>query len=426
MDKTVETPVIDHSREQKIVKWLGVISPFFAVVLVPVIHRYMMTILYLQLPAEGWDLSVAYRSKIALAAAVMLPAFIGMWWLGLKLQPFLDRRRVPLAALLSLIAIPICSLPFSSTRLTWFFVEWAIPRTPMPSFARNTLFWERRNFESIGKTGRSLTVGLVGSSQTNQGFDLQMLHDSLPNHEFEKNCLAGFGPMQYPFLLERLCERKFDVVVCQLSEFDFYREDVVPVSRLRWAAGSSGFNRLWSALTPVERFRNRGDLADIWFAARVPLWRNRDHFRRVAMDYWWKKSVPQSMVGNAEVVLAESADLKTAIDFLRKNVGRKELVEANFRSFERFARELRDREIQLIVIEGQVHPDARHAYDTDGLQKLTRTRLTSMAAAEDFRFLDQSQLPALTASDFADAYHLNDSGRSKLTHFLISRLRTDN
>ena len=46
--------------------------------------------------------------------------------------------------------------------------------------------------------------------------------------------------MQYPFLLERILERRFDVIVCQLSEFDFYREDVVPVSRLRWGAGERG------------------------------------------------------------------------------------------------------------------------------------------------------------------------------------------
>ena len=187
--------------------------------------------------------------------------------------------------------------------------------------------------------------------------------------------------------------------------------------------GGAGLGRLWSVLTPAERWLSRGDVADLWFAAHVPLWRNRDHFRRVAMDYWWKKSAPSQSGGKREVVLAETPDLLEAIESLNNNVGHKDLVEANFRSFERFARELRDRGIRLIVIEGQVHPQARLAYDHDGLQQLTRSRLVSMADAFGFQFFDQSQLPAFTADDFADAYHLNGDGQAKLTNSLVHILQ---
>ena len=425
MVEPVETLVRDYSAEQRIVKWLCWLSPVIAIVLVPVIHRYLLTILYLQSPAEGWDLSAAYRSKVSLATAAMFPSFMGVWWMGLKLQPVLDRSRLPWAAMLAGIAIPVCSLPFESSRLTWFFVEWVIPRTPNPSFARNTLYWEQKNFESTGPLNAARSIGLVGSSQTYQGFDLPLLSANLPDHHFEKNCLAGFGPMQYPFLWERIQERQFNVIVCQLSEFDFYREDTLPVSRLRWASGMNGIKGLWSALTSSQRWDNRGDLADLCFAAHFPLWRHRDHFRRVATDYWWRKSATQSTAsktGTGEVVLADAPGLTEAVLHLQQNVGQKKLVDANFRSFELFAAELKSRSIELVVIEGHVHPEARRAYDREGMQEKTRTALAKLAKQLDFPYIDQNHQPQFSEHDFGDAYHLNSSGRLKLTEILLSCL----
>lgn len=423
--KPVEIFVSDYSAEQRLVKWLGLISPFVAVALVPVIHRYLLTVLYLQPAAADWDLSVAYQSKASLAAAAMFPAFIGVWWVGLKLQSRLDRSRLPWAALLSIAAVFVCSTPFLNSRLTWFFVEWAIPRTPNPSFARNTLFWEQRNFEYAGNKHPELRIGLIGSSQTYQGFDLALLASHLPSYGFEKNCLAGFGPVQYLFLLERIQERRFDVVVCHLSEFDLFREDVVPDSRLRWGSSRAGCASLFAELSLWQRFMNRGVLADLTCAAGLPLWRHRDHFRRVVIDYWWKQSdVPKvaAATGYQEVGSAEQLGFQAAVSSLQNNVGRKELVDVNFRCIEQFASRLKVQGTQLIVLEGQMQPKIRPLYDRDGLQQETRTRLAEMADRMGFEYLPQHELPALTNDDFADPYHLNASGRSKLSMFLTSYL----
>lgn len=420
----IETVASGYSHEQRLVKWLGLISPLIVIACVPVIHRYLMTVLYLQPAAESWDLSAAYRSRLSLGAALMIPACLGVWWIGLKLQPLLDRSRIPWAAVLTVIAIPICSLPFHSSRITWFFVEWVIPRTPNPSFARNTLFWEQRNFESVGADKAAINIGLVGSSQTYQGFDLEVLKLNLPNDRFEKNCLAGFGPMQYPFLLDRIHERQFDLMVCQLSEFDFYREDTVPVSRLRWGASDRGVAALCAELSGSERWSNRGELADLWFAAHVPLWRQRDHIRRTVLDYWWKKSNPQINHSISEVALADAPGLAEAIEHLQQNVGQKKLVNANFRCFEFFAATLKARGIRLLVLEGQVHPDARKAYDVSGMQAKTRQSLQAMSETHEFRFVDRSAQPRFTADDFADAYHLNTQGRKSFTNFLVQLLKS--
>jgi hypothetical protein len=140
-------------------------------------------------------------------------------------------------------------------------------------------------------------------------------------------------------------------------------------------------------------------------------------------DYWWKRSDPPKSTDAREVVVADSAGLEDVILYLKRNIGQKPLVDANFRSFEQFAQDLSSRGIQLIVLEGHVHPDARKAYDTSGMQSATRQRLYEMAHAHGFQFFDKSVQPSFSPTDFVDATHLNSSGRFKLTEFLLSCLK---
>ena len=111
---------------------------------------------------------------------------------------------------------------------------------------------------------------------------------------------------------------------------------------------------------------------------------------------------------------------------LRRNVGHKQMVEVGFRSFAQFARILRGRHVHLLVVEGQIHPNARQAYDTDGqLQEATRARLGRMARELDFTFVAAHEMPPFTTADFKDAYHLNATGRAKLTDFVTDLLPAD-
>ncbi|MEQ9409407.1 MAG: hypothetical protein RIK87_16845 [Fuerstiella sp.] len=138
--------------------------------------------------------------------------------------------------------------------------------------------------------------------------------------------------------------------------------------------------------------------------------------------YWWNKSRPTSDNSNTPARLADAPALQQAIGYLKRNVGHKVLVEANFRAFRQFSEQLTQHQIRLIVIEGQVHPDARRACDTDGMQQTTRQRLTELAVEHRFTFVPSADLPEFSAADFADAYHLNPTGRRKLSSFLAACL----
>jgi hypothetical protein len=410
------------TTELRLAKRICLLSPLFVLVLIPLVHRYLLWVLYLQPVETTWEIQQAFRSKPAIAVAFGVGMLPWLWLIGIKVEASLTRTRIPWSLVLAVIGIVTMSILLNSSRATWFFVEWAKVRTPNPSFARNTLFWEQRNFGSSSCVSDNVRVGLVGSSQTYQGLDAQELEAVCPQMCFEKNCLAGFGPMQYPFLANRIGERGFDVIVCQLSEFDFFREDAVPANRLRWAASLQGTSTVASTLNPFQLWRGRGALADLAFASVSSMWRQRDHFSRTLMGYWWKKSEPPPEDKQGETRLANAPVLALAIDSLKKNIGHKELVEANFRAFQIFAEQLQLRNVKLMVVEGQVHPLARKAYDTDNLQVTTRNRLAAMADELQFTYFDSIQMPLFTSLDFADAYHLNSQGRSKLTTFVASEL----
>lgn len=363
----------------------------------------------------------AVRSPRCLAVSSLVTAIPWVWLVGLRVSQSVCVRRMPVCALLAFLVLTIGGAVFHFARPTWFLVEWALVRTPNPSFARNTLFWEQRNFEQTGEGKGRCRVGLVGSSQTYQGFDLRQLESACPTLSFEKNCLAGFGPLQYPFLSRRIREREFDCIVCQLSEFDFFREDLVPVNRLRWAASPEGIRSLARCLTWGQFWQNRSEMGDLTLATVTPFWRLRDHFRRTIFSYWWAKNQPIEH-DDGVVRLADAASLQEAIVSLRQNVGEKNLVEANFAAFLSFALAVRSGGQRLVVVEGQVHPEARKSYDAGNWHEQAAIRLRQLAQECEFLWIGSEKMPPFTEAHFADAYHLNADGRQRLTSVLAAVL----
>jgi hypothetical protein len=298
--------------------------------------------------------------------------------------------------------------------------------------------WEQRNFERTPETNEhAALVRLVGSSQIYQGTDLRVLEKEAPGVHWEKNCLAGFGPLQYPWLEHVLVTPKPRLIVCWLSEFDFFREDALPVSRLRWSATWNGLRRLQIVLPeptldlrlrlqPLGQGQNwstsvrdtwslRGDLADLGLAATMPVWRLRDHFHRVLFHYW--EDVSRPAIAAEGPLLALSGDIEVARQSLRQNLGRKRFVEANFQAFARFARDLKPSNVQLLVCEGSTHPDATVVYDPE-FREETQNRLRTLSRELDFSYLDETVLPAFSVDDFADPYHLNEAARERFSEFL--------
>lgn len=411
-----------QQMELKWCKRFFLLLPLLVLALIPVISRYLLWVLYLQPPLEilQWDDFFQAKAMILSLGIVVIPVF---WWCGLKWERKKQTKVGSVALMILFIAGSNVLLTTGSAR--WFFVEWAKVRTPNPSFARNTLFWEQRNFEQSPQCSsvqseiplRQKQVQLVGSSQIYQATNLHILEAEAEEFCVEKNCLAGFGPIQYQFLMPRIAERNPDIIVCWLSEFDFYREDNIPTNRLRWGASSGPLITLIQQLDRVMMWTSRGDLADLSLAAYFPLWRNRDHIKRTFLHYWWDRSRPINQQIEQVDVLAQSVGLEQALGFLKKSIHRSQMLEVNFRCFEQFALACQEANIELIVFEGQSHPLAVQAYDVN-YKTETRKRLSDLSQSCDFRFYDYHEIPHFTDEEFGDAYHLNSHGQKRWTKFL--------
>ena len=399
--------------------------------------RWLLYICYLKpiSNAPTWSQAIYWKPAVLIGVVTLVAPWL--WRLSIKYAKGVGR--CPWAAGVAILGVLFLPVMLSHPRVSWFFVEWAIVRTPNPSFSRNTLLWEQRNFERSSTSTQRGLVRLVGSSQIYHGTDLEILGVEAPHLVWEKNCLAGFGPLQYLWLKDVLLTPQPCVVVCWLSEFDFYREDDLPVERLRWASTVNG----WLGLLEIQQRRwfewsDRGNslnaganwhsnpsvvwserlaYADLIAASLNSLWRLRDHFRRTVFHYWQDVSKPVNMQGAELPQLASSAGMRQAKESLKKNVGRKRMVQENFLAFERFAVELKKEGVKLVVVEGATHPEVVTVYDT-AFRSETRQRLKKMADDVGFDYIDEMVRPRFTSVDFADPYHLNEAGRERFSKFL--------
>ncbi|MBS0207293.1 MAG: hypothetical protein JSS49_30820 [Planctomycetes bacterium] len=113
--------------------------------------------------------------------------------------------------------------------------------------------------------------------------------------------------------------------------------------------------------------------------------------------------------------------MKQALTSPQSNIGRKQLVDANFRAFAQFAEALHRHQIQQIDCEWCSHPELMEIYDQD-LRGETRERLRQMSNKIGFSYFDETQMPTFNSSDFADPYHLGKPGRKRLSLWLAAIL----
>ena len=319
------------------------------------------------------------------------------------------------------------NLVLENPRAAWIFQEAVKARTPQLNFARNIVFVQQHLHLSKQDTAESsasgLKIGLVGSSQTNLGVDSAQLSRQMNEAKVAKICLPGMVPLQYAALGRDIDAQNFDVVVCWLSEFDFFREQTLPTNRLRWCCDLANFQSLLSILSSKLIWKSRSDMADLAVATQVGIWQQRELFQMLAFRFWWRFDAETTIASKEEIQIgARLGNRKQGITNARKNIARTPLLETNFAAFRQFQKDVTVSGAQLIVLEGECHPDTMVAYDKT-FRPETRGRLKTLAADERFLFVEADERFDIKESDWSDAVHLNETGRSKLTSFLASFIK---
>jgi len=90
--------------------------------------------------------------------------------------------------------------------------------------------------------------------------------------------------------------------------------------------------------------------------------------------------------------------------------------------FKVFCKNLKLAKINLVIIESPVFPLFKNSLYQNKSYLNLLSFLEKTSYELDFKFINQNQLPKFKKADFIDFYHLNKSGRAKLTNFLSTHL----
>ncbi len=352
--------------------------------------------------------------KALLIALLMGGVPLVGWLILIVWEHFRKRDRWFCAAASALLLLVVGGALFLHPRVQWFYLEACKIRTESFSFARSSVFWRRNGLDGVPSAARE-TVVVIGSSQVNFAISEALLSERLPACRISKKTLPGFGVMQYLMVVPELKTQQADTVVCWVSEFDLFREETLPVNRLRGHVSGPQLFQLVQTLSPRIAWDNRSELSDLAAACLSPLWRDRDLLRILSLNFWWRaSSSPQGE--------PPAGDRQRQIANLKQSIRRTRLVQGNFDAFALFARQLRDAGIRLVVFEGQTNPLA--VQDVDPAFRVeTRTRFEKMAREVGFDYVTEDNMPLFTADDFCDAYHLAPRAAQRFSEYLAGYLR---
>jgi len=404
--------------EQSVVRWLLYCLPLIFFIVWVISAIYGRTFLFF-LPAR--PAAEFFRSRLGLAAAAATSMCPVIWFLALRLTPRSRTVESYSAVVLTAVLVSLSGVFLATPQVQTVICNLVLLRSPHLDFARN-IAWTKLLLLQVPQTERTLRIGLVGSSQINLAVDEKRLSEQVQGSDVRKFCLPGMVPLQYAGLIEDLERQKLDVIVCWLSEFDFFRETGLPVDRLRWCGTRKSNIRFARLLGPKLCWENRAGFADLTSAAGSTCWRDREILQMLIFRFWWH-SDPRFVIATPEElkVGARLADREQGLQNLRENVMRTPLLEANFDAFRMFASSCIAAGSTLIVVQGECEPDAMRVYDPS-FRDETHSRLRQMSGELQFVYSDAKSRVDLSSSDWADSLHLNSDGRQKFTLWLSDEI----
>jgi len=274
--------------------------------------------------------------------------------------------------------------------------------------------WKWMVLHSRAGDGRK-NITLIGSSQISEAVNSLDLGKLLPKAKINRFTAPGFGILQYQMSVPELLKEKPDIVVCWLSEFDTFREDRLPVNRLRYTSTLVGVGQLATMMEKRAVWDNRSQLADLTTSSLLPLWRDRDLIKNIVLG--------KDKAAGEEEQTGPRAAIAGHIRRLENTIHRSALVDLNFASFERFAQAMHHQHIELYLFEGVTNPLAMQRYDPDSrFRRETRVRFERMAHEIGFYYIPAEHMPQFGQRDFADATHLNHTASEHFTRYLAGYL----
>jgi hypothetical protein len=296
-------------------------------------------------------------------------------------------------------------------------------------------------------------VVVIGTSKVIDGFDKPLAETLLPGAVFAKAAYPRFEPFAIRALVPDLLDCRPDAVILIASEFDTHR----PL-RLEPVPGSSAasLGALWDLLrvtdwdfavenrtslyrlatsSAVNSYRYRLDLRlaglDGWrlfpLDARLaePASRRRDPFRPIAL--WGARRQPPPPAARRSTVdllppLMDQWNARIQAGTAQE-ITRGPHVAVQMHLLRRSAELLREAGVEVLILQGSMHPAAVDLYDQAALRAEFVRFVDELARDLGVRFVRLGQMARLAESDFYDLIHTTRGGGAKLTRAMVRELR---
>lgn len=351
--------------------------------------------------------------------------------------------RLPWAGLLALLALLALDRTAFGLRGTWAALA---ARDPLGVATAQLALLDAVRTESARPR-----VLVVGTSRVVDGFATRLAAEQLPAAEWVKVAHPRFDPFTIRALVPELLRARPDAVVFVWSELDTHR----PL-RLEPVPGSSAasLGAVWDLVRATGwefALENRQSLYRLAATSALEGYRYRaalfqaglDERRRFALDarlkprraiarifgdpvYWDAQPNPVSPAQRSELLAsfgpgADARFVDLSIDFVAEiTPGRHVALQQGLLA--RSVEMLRAHGIEVLVVEGPLHPRAATLYDA-GLRRDFLAFMARLQREQGVRFTPLEELPAFAPGDFKDLLHTHGPGTRKLTGAVVRALR---
>lgn len=349
-----------------------------------------------------WQRIFSLRAGLLALGLLAIPA---LWRLGLnaKRQGYLG---IPLGLLAVLAVEFLLRTPFAQGPL-WLAAQ---ARLDADQWYMREVCYVRLE-EAAGRKNNRPSVVLMGSSQMLHGVDDHRLRELLNPKPVIRRSMYGLTPLKALAMSAYVPFQADDVCVQYLSEFDFTNQEDFPCDWFRPYASWTTLPdvlKCVSASVCIERWR---DVVDYALAATFESWRARDFLGEIVFRFW-KNPGTSMAVAHAPESVDAAARMRAG---LRNSA-------AEHRAFRIFALKLAEREVKLLVFEGDVNP-ALHSPERLQAKAEVRRELTCFSDLKGYRYVSRDEQNLALGPDlWRDMTHLNPIGRDLLTRRMALEL----
>lgn len=235
------------------------------------------------------------------------------------------------------------------------------------------------------------------------------LQHRLPHVAVIRKAIAGTTPLKALLAWDIYGLRAGDTVVMYLSEFDFIQAERLSADWMRPFATWNSLYQLCTILTWDERRAEWRQLTDLAMSATFGLWRYRDYLDIVLFNFFGpgEKVVPTAP--------SESSNENELV-----------LTTKELRAFSRLVSLLRDRNVGVVVFEGQLNP-LMYGKARLEISKEIMHMMGAYAQTGQITYIPKSLQAHLfdQESQWSDMTHLNENSKELFTDYLATYFGSD-